>query len=678
MAARLYLFASTILGLLAQTGHAACPYADKMAATHESSHTARSLPDGHISVNYQAKPAADRLGVMYMNRIAPSGSQLWVANADGSNATKLMGNQSAPFDYHASWSLDGKWIVFTTERRADGQSDVYRVKPDGKHLEALVTTDSFEDIGSLSPDGTKLAYISTAINYTTNVFVKDLHTGHSINVTGSDESVGNFVGPHSFYRPVWSPNGDWLAFSSDANTQWTGHSNGTGWEHTQTLGLYLVRRNGTGFRKVISEAGFCLGSPQWSSDGSRLVYYNMTTESTYYAHGISSEEETVTSQIHSVDVATGSNLIQHTFDSSLKVSGHYIGNSTNIGYLIKAGTDAGVNYTSSDATHAYFNSSLRNPAWSPDGTKMVYEVYSWEQRKAEKELFSWDSQWEYRFMDVFPQLNNATRRMTTTEKQLGNASSSVVVTDANYSSLVTAFDVYKVNDSSVEAELYDSGLAGAFQPTWNADGSELAVGYGAWFTERTLYPGTIYLFGANGSSSYRNLTDGTLNAGFPSFSPDGTKLVYRLWDWSNGPLGLRILDLATGSTTNLTYGWDNTPSWSPDGELIVFARQTNWTWGPRWDEDRFDICTIKPDGTELTILTESEANDAHAVWSDDGRIMYNSGMYGFRDESALYDNTFQPYGQIVIMNADGSDKTMLTDSMWEDSMPLYVRSSYFE
>ena len=26
--------------------------------------------------------------------------------------------------------------------------------------------------------------------------------------------------------------------------------------------------------------------------------------------------------------------------------------------------------------------------------------------------------------------------------------------------------------------------------------------------------------------------------------------------------------------------------------------------------------------------------------------MWNSGIYGFRDEAALYDNTFQQYGQI--------------------------------
>jgi hypothetical protein len=45
---------------------------------------------------------------------------------------------------------------------------------------------------------------------------------------------------------------------------------------------------------------------------------------------------------------------------------------------------------------------------------------------------------------------------------------------------------------------------------------------------------------------------------------------------------------------------------------------------------------------------------------------------GFRDEAALYENTFQQYGQIFVMNADGSEKRALTDSRWEDSMPLLI------
>lgn len=53
-------------------------------------------------------------------------------------------------------------------------------------------------------------------------------------------------------------------------------------------------------------------------------------------------------------------------------------------------------------------------------------------------------------------------------------------------------------------------------------------------------------------------------------------------------------------------------------------------------------------------------------------LEYTSGMYGFREECVNYDNTFQPYGQIVVMDANGVNKTMLTDSMWEYTMPLYV------
>ncbi|KAI1329027.1 hypothetical protein F5Y16DRAFT_409380 [Xylariaceae sp. FL0255] len=610
-----------------------------------------------------------------MNRIGPIGSQLYIANADGSNAQKLMGDQSAPFDFHASWSADGKWIVFTSERRADGQADIYRVKPDGTGLETLVATDWFEDAGALSPDGTRLAYVSTQGNYTANVWVKDLKTGTAKNLTDTPLTRGDPASPQGYFRPTWSPNGEWIALSSDRNTDWTGHNNGTGWEHTQTLSIYVIRPDGSDFRKVVGEEGFSLGTPQWSTDGKRIVYNRLTTEDTYNAHGISGT--VVPSQIMSIDVTTGLNNVTHQSDANLKLGQQWIGNSTNIGFNVKAGTGEGIGYTSPDATHKAFNlTGLRHPSWSPDGTKVVYEVYDWTQRPAERPLFSFNDDWEYRFMDVFPQYHNATSTLAITSKQLGN--SSVLTSTAEYEDVKDSFDVYNVwsTTNATEVEWILTGTGGAFQPTFNADGSQIAVGLGTWFGNRNDGPGTIYLANTTGDGFVAlTETNNELNAGFPSFSPDGSKLVYRLWNQtSSSPLGLRVLDLATSETTVLTWGWDNTPGWSPDGERIVFTRQVNWTesYGSRWYSDRFDVFTIKPDGSELTQVTTSHANDAHAVWSYDGRIIWNSGMYGFRDECPNYDDTFQPYGQIMIMNADGSDKTMLTDSMWEDSMPLFI------
>ncbi|KAJ3336903.1 hypothetical protein HDU83_009075 [Entophlyctis luteolus] len=232
-------------------------------------------------------------------------------------------------------------------------------------------------------------------------------------------------------------------------------------------------------------------------------------------------------------------------------------------------------------------------------------------------------------MDVFPMLNNKTGRIVTTQKQFGN--SSIVTSTPGYTTLTSCS-----TDTAAFVGLNVQGLSGAFQPTWTQDASKIAFGEGAWFFDRINNPGALYITNADGSNVH-NLTDNTLNAGFPSFNLNGTKLVYRLWNLDKGPLGLRIMDVTTGAVTNLTDGWDNTPGWSPDVERIVFTCNTNWTTadGARWKADRFDVCTIRPDGTDLQVLTTSRANDAHAVWTNDGRIAYSTGMYGFRDECAL-------------------------------------------
>lgn len=180
---------------------------------------------------------------------------------------------------------------------------------------------------------------------------------------------------------------------------------------------------------------------------------------------------------------------------------------------------------------------------------------------------------------------------------------------------------------------------------------------------------------ANGSySEYLTTTD--YNAGFPSYNHDGTKIVFRAWNSSGDPLGLKILDLTrNNSITDLTWDWDNLPHLNPDGsDRILFTRRTSCC---AETASNYDVAVMNADGTNVTIVTSSGANEAHAVWNHDGtKILYSSGEFGFREECALYDDTFQPYGQIMSMNPDGSGKELLLDTMWKDSMPMFIENKY--
>ena len=170
---------------------------------------------------------------MLMNRIGPSTSELYVANTDGTNEHKLLTTNE--FNYHASYAADGKWIAFTSERGVAGQADIYRVHPDGTGLEQLTNSPAPDDQATLSPDGTQLAFMSSRETRTANIRLLNLKTHKLRNLTGQPGITGDPGKPNSFRRPVWSPDGKWLAFASDQNTEWNGHGNGSGWEHVQEI-----------------------------------------------------------------------------------------------------------------------------------------------------------------------------------------------------------------------------------------------------------------------------------------------------------------------------------------------------------------------------------------------------------------------------------------------------------
>ncbi|MGA7778271.1 MAG: hypothetical protein WCA85_11245 [Paraburkholderia sp.] len=601
-------------------------------------------------------------GTLLLNRVGPVTSELYVANADGTDEHRLLPTDG--FDYHASFSKDGQWIVFTSERSGLGQSSLYRVKVDGTDLKKLTDHIAVSDAAVFSPTNPNIiAFVSSRRGAnefgTTNIWTLNIATGALKNVTGAlkfDPSK-----PHSYFRPSWSPDGKWLALSSDTGSDWRGHNLPVGWERTQESSIYIIRPNGTGWKKIASKPGFDDGSPTWSPDGKHVAFYETPVESTWGAHrpeGINS----VSSQIVSVDVATGHETAL-TSTPGFKVFPQYL-SDTDVAYHVKGGQTEGV-YTTAGTFRSTADTGIRSPRYSADGSKMVYEKITMRPARANgTPLFSFDPAWNYRYIDVFPQLSADRKQLVYTEKAMG---SSIAIMNPDFSGYKR---IYDPATSGLDLDMIKKGLAGAFQPTWSPDREWVAFGVGDWFFTRGMGPGRIARIKTDGSMDGHPefLTDGSINAGFPSYSPDGKKIVYRVW--SPKVQGLRILDLDTRQTTDLTTDPDNLPGWSPDGSKIVFTRKEVNPTDP--NKFHYDVYTIKPDGTDLTRLTTPGANQGHAVWTYDGRIAYSSGVYGFRDELALYDNSFQPDGQNWVMNADGSDQHAITDTLWEEAMPTYV------
>jgi TolB protein len=129
---------------------------------------------------------------------APLNDDIFIADAAGSNPKPLLPHPDQ--DYNGSFSHDGNWVVFTSER--DGSADIYRAHPNGSGLEKLIGGPAFDDQAAVSPDGRYLAFVSTRGGHA-NIWRLDMKTKELRNLTPG--SSGDF-------RPAWSPDGNWIAY----------------------------------------------------------------------------------------------------------------------------------------------------------------------------------------------------------------------------------------------------------------------------------------------------------------------------------------------------------------------------------------------------------------------------------------------------------------------------------
>ncbi len=180
----------------------------------------------------------------------------------------------------------------------------------------------------------------------------------------------------------------------------------------------------------------------------------------------------------------------------------------------------------------------------------------------------------------------------------------------------------------------------------------------AFSTNRNGVPGEIYVMNPDGSGQ-RNLTNSPASETRPAFSPDGKKIAF-VRDFKgiylmnpDGSVQTTILDGAVAGFNSIS----GFPSWSPDGTKLAFDGI------PKGSPDGADIYVVNVDGTGLTRLTTDPASDSAPAWSPDGKKIAFSTIRNPVPNEVNY--------EIYVMNADGSNQTRITNNTKFDHSPSW-------
>src|SRR5687768_1508173 len=138
-------------------------------------------PDGNKIIWRASRPKTEAeikeyKDLLAENLVAPTSMEVWVANADGSNARQVSSFGQA--NWAPAYMPDNKRIIFASnhEYKRGFPFNLYTINEDGSNLTKISRDNGFDAFPMFSPDGKKIVFCSNRNNggtRDTNIFIAD-------------------------------------------------------------------------------------------------------------------------------------------------------------------------------------------------------------------------------------------------------------------------------------------------------------------------------------------------------------------------------------------------------------------------------------------------------------------------------------------------------------------------